>query len=264
MTPRAATARTADVPVLAGSDVLVEVEALTRRLRLPYLRRAMADVVPTARAQRWDPAEVLRAVLAEEAAGRDQATTRSRRRRAKFPAGKTFESWHPDRSSIPAPTQHALRSLEWVTRRENLVVCGPSGTGKSHFCEALGQLAIDAGLSVSWFSIDDLGALVRRHRADDTVAKAMDRLCRVDLVIVDDIGSSPSDPTPPKASTASSTPPTNDAASPSAPTSTPAASTSSCPRPSPPPPSTGSCTTPTSASPPATATDSPKPPRAKE
>ena len=194
MTPRAATARTADVPVLAGSDVLVEVEALTRRLRLPYLRRAMADVVPTARAQRWDPAEVLRAVLAEEAAGRDQATTRSRRRRAKFPAGKTFESWHPDRSSIPAPTQHALRSLEWVTRRENLVVCGPSGTGKSHFCEALGQLAIDAGLSVSWFSIDDLGALVRRHRADDTVAKAMDRLCRVDLVIVDDIGMLPVGP----------------------------------------------------------------------
>jgi DNA replication protein DnaC len=194
MTPRAATARTADVPVLAGSDVLVEVEALTRRLRLPYLRRAMADVVPTARAQRWDPAEVLRAVLAEEAAGRDQATTRSRRRRAKFPAGKTFDSWRPERSSIPAPTQQALRSLEWVTRRENLVVCGPSGTGKSHFCEALGQRAIDAGLTVSWFSIDDLGALVRRHRADDSVAKAMDRLCRVDLVIVDDIGMLPVGP----------------------------------------------------------------------
>uniref|UniRef100_UPI0038B3E85E ATP-binding protein n=1 Tax=Mycolicibacterium gadium TaxID=1794 RepID=UPI0038B3E85E len=55
----------------------------------------------------------------------------------------------------------------------NLCVCGPSGTGKSHFCEALGQLAIDTGRTVAWFSIDELGATVRRHRADDSITKAM-------------------------------------------------------------------------------------------
>src|SRR5690606_6775534 len=91
-------------------------------------------------------------------------------------------------SSIPAPTQQALRTLEWVARRENLCVVGPSGTGKSHFCEALGQAAVDAGMSVAWFSIEDLGALVRRHRVDDSVSKAIARLTRTDLIIVDDIG----------------------------------------------------------------------------
>jgi hypothetical protein len=45
-----------------------EAIALTRRLSLPHIRRAMAEVVPTARAQRWEPAEVVRALLAEEAA----------------------------------------------------------------------------------------------------------------------------------------------------------------------------------------------------
>ncbi len=49
----------------------------------------------------------------------------------------------------------------------------PSGTGKSHFVEALGQQATDQGMTVAWFAIEDLGALVRRHRADDTVAKAI-------------------------------------------------------------------------------------------
>ena len=48
----------------------------------------MAEVVPTARAQRWDPAELVWVLLAEEAAGRDEATIRTRRRRAGFPAGK--------------------------------------------------------------------------------------------------------------------------------------------------------------------------------
>ena len=42
-----------------STQTLEEVIALTRRLRMPYLRKAAADVVPTARAQRWDPAEVI-------------------------------------------------------------------------------------------------------------------------------------------------------------------------------------------------------------
>lgn len=180
-------------PALAAptAQALDEVIALTRRLRLPYLRAAALDVVPTARAQRWDPAELLRVLLAEEITGRDQATLRLRRARANFPAGKTFDAWDEARCSIPAATQQALRALEWIDRRENLCVCGPSGTGKSHFCEALGQLAIDSGRTVAWFSIDDLGALVRRHRADDSVSKAIRRLTRLDLIIVDDIGMLP-------------------------------------------------------------------------
>ena len=43
-----------------------ELEQLLRRMRLPYLRRHAPDVLATARAQRWDPAEVLRVLIAEE------------------------------------------------------------------------------------------------------------------------------------------------------------------------------------------------------
>jgi DNA replication protein DnaC len=145
-------------------------------------------VLRTAKAQRWDPAECLRVLLTAELEGREASTTESRRRAARFPAGKTFDTWNATRSSIPAPTQAALRSLEWVDRHENMVVCGPSGTGKSHLCEALGQAAVNAGKKVAWFSVEDLGGLVRRHRVDDTIAKAFAPILRAELVIVDDIG----------------------------------------------------------------------------
>jgi DNA replication protein DnaC len=186
-------ARVATVAAATG-DPLVEAVALTKRLRMPYLRKAMQEVVPTAKAQRWDPAELIRVLLAEEAAGRDAATLRTRRRRAAFPAGKTFDVWDESNSCIPRATQGALRTLEWVQRRENLCICGPSGTGKSHFCEALGQTAVDKGLTVSWFTIEDLGALVRKHRPDDSMSKAIDRITRTDLIIVDDIGLLPVSP----------------------------------------------------------------------
>jgi DNA replication protein DnaC len=165
-----------------------EIDALCRRLRLPHLRKAAVDVLPTAKAQRWDPAEMLRVLLDEEAQGRDAATIRNRRRRAGFPTGKTFDTWHESSSSIPTATQQALRTLEWIDRGENLAVVGPSGTGKSHLLEALGHAAIDDGRTVAWFTIESLGRLVARHRADDTVSRAIDRAIKADLVVVDDIG----------------------------------------------------------------------------
>jgi hypothetical protein len=95
----------------------------------------------------------VRAILVEELSGRQRSSIASRRKAAGFPTGKTFEAWNDSVSSIPKPTQRSLRTLEWIDRHENLVVCGPSGTGKTHFLEALGQSAIDAGHHVSWFSL---------------------------------------------------------------------------------------------------------------
>jgi DNA replication protein DnaC len=127
-------------------------------------------VIATANSQRWEHAEVLRVLLAEEAAGRDQATISMRRRASGMPAGKTFDAWEDKASAIPKPTQHGLRTLEWVNRAEALVVCGPSGTGKSHFIEALGHLAIDNGRTV------------------DSISKAVAKLIRADLILIDDVG----------------------------------------------------------------------------
>lgn len=165
-----------------------ELESLLRRMRLPHIRRSAPEVIATARAQRWEPAEVLRVLLTAEIAGRERSSTATRRAAAGFPTGKTFEAWDPNLSSIPRPTQDALRTLEWVGRHENLVVCGPSGTGKSMFLESLGQAAVESGRRVAWFSLETLGVLVRRHRADDTVTRAIGRILRADLIVCDDIG----------------------------------------------------------------------------
>ena len=97
----------------------------------------------------------------------------------------------PGRLRGPRATQHALRTLEWLGRAENLCICGPSGTGKSHLVEALGHLAIDHGKTVAWHTLESLAALLRRHRADDTVAKAIGRLIRADLIVIDDVGMLP-------------------------------------------------------------------------
>jgi DNA replication protein DnaC len=168
-----------------------ELLTLTRRLRLPYLRAHAPEVIATAKAQRWDPAEVLRVLLDEEARGRDAATREMRRRHAQFPSGKTFQSWREQDSSIPTQTQRALMTLEWVARAECLSISGPSGTGKSHFVEALGHKAIDSGLKVSWFTLESLTQTIGRSKVDASTARVVARICRADLIVIDDIGMLP-------------------------------------------------------------------------
>jgi DNA replication protein DnaC len=165
-----------------------DLESLMRGLRLPHMRKIAPDILATAKAQRWDPAEVLKSLLAAERRGRDLSAVATRRAAAGFPTGKTFSVWNETLSSIPVPTQAALRTLEWIQRRENLVVCGPSGTGKTFFLEALGATAVEAGMRVAWFTLESLGALVRRHRIDDTVSKVVAQIVRSELIVVDDIG----------------------------------------------------------------------------
>lgn len=85
-----------------------DLTAVLTRMRLPYLRALAPEVLATARAQRWDPAEVLRVLISEEIRGRDEATRRMRRKAAGLPAGKTFDSWRETDSSIPPATQTGL------------------------------------------------------------------------------------------------------------------------------------------------------------
>ncbi len=170
-------------PALSG-----ELDRLLRRMRLPYLRKAAPDVLATARAQRWDPAEVLRVLIQEEVIGRDAATRRQRRTTAGFPTGKTLASWQSQQSSIPEPTQNALATLEWIGRAENLVIAGPSGTGKSHFVEALAHAAIEKDLRVAWFTLETLTATIGKAKIDGSVARTVTRICRADLIVIDDIG----------------------------------------------------------------------------
>jgi DNA replication protein DnaC len=93
--------------------------------------------------------------------------------------------------STPAPTQHALATLEWLARAENLAVTGPSGTGKSHLVEALAHAAIDTGRRVAWFTLESLTAAIGRVGADGSVARTIAKITRADLIVVDDIGMLP-------------------------------------------------------------------------
>lgn len=172
-----------------------DVEAALRRLRLAAIRREAPNVLATARAQRWTPEEVLRVLVEAEITSRDASNTRNRMTAARFPIDKTLDEFRLDQSSVPRSSHDYLVTLEWIRQAENLCLVGPAGTGKSHFLIGLGHAAVAAGYKVRYFTAVDLVEHLYRAVADNTVGRAIETVCRNDLIIIDEIGFAPLDHT---------------------------------------------------------------------
>ena len=93
------------------------------------------------------------------------------------------------------PTFDYLGSLEWIRAAENLCLIGPAGTGKSHLLLALGDAAVDAGHRVRYLPAAELVETLYRGLADNSVGRVIETILRADLILIDEIGFAPLDPT---------------------------------------------------------------------
>jgi DNA replication protein DnaC len=182
------TARTA--PPLAPDLV-----AGLKRLKLARIRAMAPETLQQAKTQRWAPEELLRTLVEAEITARDAANERLRRKAAGFPVAKSLEEFKVTASSVSQATFDYLASLEWIRAAENLCLVGPAGTGKSHLLVALGHAAVQAGHRVRYSTAAELVETLYQGLADNSVGRVIDRLLRHDLIIVDEIGFAPLDPT---------------------------------------------------------------------
>jgi DNA replication protein DnaC len=172
-----------------------DLQAGLKRLKLSAIRRQGADILLTAKTQRWAPEETLRVLVEVEIAARDESNCRNRMTAARFPVDKTLDGFNLAESSIPPASHDYLVTLDWISRADNLCLVGPAGTGKSHYLIGLGRAAITAGYRVRYFTAVELIEHLWRAVADNTVGRAVEAVCRNQLIVIDEIGFAPLDHT---------------------------------------------------------------------
>jgi DNA replication protein DnaC len=182
-------------PRTATSTLPDDLQAALKRLKLSAIRRQAADVLLTAKTQRWAPEETLRVLVDLEIAARDESNRRTRMTAARFPVDKTLDEFNLAESSISPASHDYLITLHWIGRADNLCLVGPAGTGKSHYLIGLGHAAVGAGYRVRYFTAVELIEHLWRASADNTVGRAIEQICRNELIVVDEIGFAPLDHT---------------------------------------------------------------------
>jgi DNA replication protein DnaC len=136
-------------------------------------------------------------VCCDEVQRREARQLEQRLRRASFDGTKRIEdfqwSFNP---RIPKAKLVDLATCHFVEKQENVLMIGPTGVGKSHLAQALGERACRAGHSVGYTSAHRMLASLRAARAaraDQSYEKRMLRFTTPELLIVDDLGLRPLD-----------------------------------------------------------------------
>lgn len=133
--------------------------------------------------------EFLLKLLQEELKNRQQLRTNRLLKGASFDVIKTFQNYSFDHVVLPKSLQlQQLMDAEFIQKKENLILYGPVGTGKTHLATAIGVEACARGKTVKYIRTASLVNQLSEAKASGTLKKYFRQIQKCDLLICDEWG----------------------------------------------------------------------------
>src|ERR671931_235289 len=172
-----------------------ELAHLFRALKAPAAARALPKLAERAREEQWGYERFAEALLSTEVSSRERHGGESRIKAALFPARKTLEEFDfTFQRSVKRQIVEHLGQLDFLHARENVVLLGPPGTGKTHLAIALGIRACLAGQRVIFRTATEWVAFLADAQRQGRLDDELHRLERIPLLVCDEVGYIPFDP----------------------------------------------------------------------
>lgn len=175
---------------------------LSHQLRQLRMSGVMETLEPRTRQAidgQWSYMEFLSRLLEDETERRAQKQLSMRLRRSTLNATKTIEGF--DFQFNPNLNRQQILQLaacEYIREHRNLLICGPTGVGKTHLAQALGQEAARQNFDVLFVSVQKMLQHLNGGRADGSWERRLGNYLRPDLLILDDFGLKPIHPPGPE------------------------------------------------------------------
>lgn len=176
------------------SDTSLSVDAarlplLLAELRLPTIAGLWPSFTERADREGWPSARLLAALAELELADRARRRIQRHLLEARLPPGKTLDSF--DFAAVPMLSRAHIAALasgdSWLEKGSNILLFGPSGSGKSHLGAALGHALVEAGYRVLFTRTTDLVQRLQTARQSLMLESAIEKLDKYHLIILDDL-----------------------------------------------------------------------------
>ena len=158
-------------------------------LRLPGLRAALLNQQAMTDIEELSFEERLGLLLDHEATFRDERRLKYRLRNARLRQPAVIEDLdyrHP--RGLDKALMNRLITGQWIKKRLNLLITGPTGTGKTWIACALGNKACRDGFTVQYHRLSKLFDELGYAHGDGRYPKVMKKLARTDVLALDDWG----------------------------------------------------------------------------
>ncbi len=168
---------------------------MLRSLKMFGMAQAVSDLLEQG-SPAFDAAiPMLSQLLKAETAEREVRSIAYQIKAARFPAYKDLTGFDFAASEVNEALVRQLHRCEFIDQADNVVLVGGPGTGKTHIATALGVHAIEHHRKkVRFFSSVELVNALEQEKAQGKAGQTADRLARLDLVILDELGYLPFSP----------------------------------------------------------------------
>jgi DNA replication protein DnaC len=171
------------------------VVVMLRALKMYGMAQAVSDLTEQG-APAFDTAvPILSQLLKAELAEREVRSVAYQIKAARFPAYKDLTGFDFTSSEVAEALVRQLHAGEFMAGAHNVVLIGGPGTGKTHIATALGVQAVEHHRKkVRFFATVDLVNALEQEKAVNKAGQMADRLSKLDLVILDELGYLPFSP----------------------------------------------------------------------
>jgi DNA replication protein DnaC len=160
-----------------------------KKLKLPAMLRDYQKIAGICAAEKVEHTGFLLRLAELELIEREQRSTMRRIKAAGFAAIKSLDSF--DFKAIPSLNKMLVLDLarcEYITKRQNLLLVGNSGTGKTHLALALGLAACQKGFKVRFTTAAALVNEMIEAKDEKRLLKLQKQMAKMNLLIIDEMG----------------------------------------------------------------------------
>jgi DNA replication protein DnaC len=159
------------------------------RLRLPGMEAFLDHRLEQAMNEKWSYSMLLETLLTDEIDRRENKLLARRLSKSHLNVHKTMETFDFSfNSKIQISLIKELCVCNYIEKKQNVFILGPSGVGKSHLAQALGHEACRKGIDILFFDTYRLFEWIYNGRGDGTYKRRLDQVKNVSLLVLDDFG----------------------------------------------------------------------------